>query len=570
MSELSGESAVPPPATTSASAEPASPGAGADAGGVHVGIPFGLSLTLPKVAARLVRLIPRVAFLEIVLGLIALYIPMRLFWVLGNRMMHTPLGYDEQFFAWGGWCITRGLAPYVDFFEWKPPLVFITHAFAIKLCGDKGTDFRWFFTILPMTSITLLHISLLTRRVHKAISVALVCALVFAWVNPSYHDNALADAESIGLSYYFAGIAALLAQTGRYKKYFEVLGGALLACTVLSKEPFTLGVIGSWVTCYFLNYGTKDFRVSALRYLKFTTAGVLALAAGLFVYMAPTGALRGYLALVRSYRALFRNPALSYCVLLGRWKPGTLLEELHEQKEYIYAQYFNPANLGYLTPFFVAAFAFAYKRSKVLLASSFVTFLLALYAVTATNCQWPHYYNMALTGMFLLFIVGVDSMGPVLAASGSTMRRFVCATFVVTIAVYMWPRYDSERDLGHLDFPPLTEPVPGVFDFVAQNSAPTDKIWTTGPPLLYMHTHRFSATRESTFLDEFLTYNEGDNDVERVSGLRAQLERNRPKIVIVDPEAGGRKSRHMAALVRPFLEAHHYRSSGPFLWLRPD
>jgi hypothetical protein len=506
---------------------------------------------------------------------VALAIPLHLFWVLNNRIMHSPMGYDEQFFAWGGWCITRGLVPYVDFFEFKPPLVFITHALAIKLCGTEGTNFRWFFTIAPMVSVALLHASLMTRRMNKVICVALVCAVVFAWVNPAYHDNALADAESIGLTYYFAGVAALLADVGDYRKYLQVLGGALLACTVLSKEPFTLGVIGSWATCFFVNYGRENFRTNAGRYLKYTTAGVGVTAASLFVYMAPTGALRRYLALVGSYAALFRNPAISYCVQMGRWKPGTALDELQGQAHYIYNQYFNTGNLGYLAPFFVAGFVFTFKRSKLLVGLSFATLLLALYAVTATNCQWPHYYNMALGGMFLFFIVGVDSMGPELelASSSVTMRRFVSGVFLVTMAVFMWPRYDQERSIGHLDFPALFEPVPGVYDFVARNSAPTDKIFTIGAPLLYMHTNRMSAMRESTFLDEFLAYDKGDTDVERVAPLRAQLEKNLPKVVIIDAEGQlgfGRKRRYMAALVMPFLTDHNYQQVGPYFYLRPD
>jgi hypothetical protein len=502
--------------------------------------------------------------------LVAIAIPLHLFWIFNYRMFRGGLGYDEQFFAWGGWCITRGLAPYVDFFEFKPPMVFITHAFAIALCGPKGINYRWFFTIVPMVSVCLLHISLLTRRINRLMSVALVSALVFAWVNPGYHDNALQDAESIGLLYYFAGIAALLADVGPYRKYFEIVGGALLACTVLSKEPFTLGVIGSWATCFFLNYGTRDFRSSALRYLKFTTIGVAITASCLVMYLAPTGALRGYLALVRDYAALFRNSKISYCVQLGRFKAGTPLEELKEQAEYIYKQFFNTGNLGYLTPFFVSSFVFTYKRSKVLLAVSFTTFLLALYAVTATNCQWPHYYNMALDGMFLFFIVGVDSMKGELARASRTTRSFVCAAFVATMAVFMWPRYDTERVVEAHGFPGINDPVPGVFDFIAKNSVPTDKIFTTGPPLIYMHANRMSAVRESTFLDEFLAYLPGNTDAEKLAPMRAQLERNRPKIVIMDPETSHRKVRETAALFTPFLTSHNYKRVGPYFYLRPD
>jgi hypothetical protein len=507
---------------------------------------------------------------EIAVRLVLVAIPMHLFWVLNERIMHGSLGYDEQFFVWGGWNITRGLRPYVDFFEFKPPLVFITHAFAVLLCGDKGINFRVFFTFLPMASVLFLHLSLLTRRIHKAISLALVCALVFAWVNPAYHDNALADAESIGLTYYFAGVAALIIEAGKFKRYFEVAGGALLACAALSKEPFTGAVIATWATAYLLNYGTSNFRVDAVRYLKLTALGVGIVVAGLCLYLGPTGSLRRYLELVGEYAALFRDPSTSYCVILGRWKPGSPLEDLRGQAAYIHAQFFNVNVIGYLTPFFVATLVFAYKRSKWLLAAAFATLLLALYAVTATNCQWPHYYNMALSGMFFFFIVGADSMSEFFERSKPLVRGFVCALFIVTMAVSIWPRYKSEVSTGHHRFPPLSEPVPGVFALVEKQSVPSDRIFTTGPPLLYMHVNRLSAVRESSFVDEFIVYYPGKTDVEKLSGLRAQLIKNRPKIVILDPEHAHRKRRHLDALIYPFLAEFHYKPMGPNLWLRPD
>ena len=40
-------------------------------------------------------------------------------WSLAKGMLRNSIGYDEQFFMWGGWCILKGLAPYRDFIEFK-------------------------------------------------------------------------------------------------------------------------------------------------------------------------------------------------------------------------------------------------------------------------------------------------------------------------------------------------------------------------------------------------------------------------------------------------------------------
>jgi hypothetical protein len=100
--------------------------------------------------------------------------------------------------------------------------------------------------------------------------------------------NALQDAESVGLSHYFLAVAALIADTGRYRGYFESPRGALLTGTVLSKEPFAGAVVGTWATAFFFFiYGVENFKVNAIRYLKSTYLGIAAFILLLCVYMVP-------------------------------------------------------------------------------------------------------------------------------------------------------------------------------------------------------------------------------------------------------------------------------------------
>jgi hypothetical protein len=84
-----------------------------------------------------------------------------------------------------------------------------------------------------------------------------------------------------------------------------------------------------------------------------------------------------------------------------------------------------------------------------------------------------------------------------------------------------------------------------------------------------MYTHRQGAVRE-IMLDEFLMLYPGKNDVERVRGLREQLIRNRPKIVIMDPFLEDRRRRHTEALLVPFFRDFGYRKVGEYYYVRPD
>jgi hypothetical protein len=523
---------------------------------------------LEKAVSR-VRQRPRAA----ILSAVALAVPVLVFLVVNDRIMKAPLGYDEQFFFWGGWNITLGGRPYVDFFEFKPPMVFITHALAVAIAGPEDLHYRAVFSALALGSLTLLHLSLFTRGINRALSMAFITALTFQWVNPAYHDNALQDAESIGLVYYCSGVAALIAQTRKPSPVLEAIGAGLLALTALSKEPFTGAVIGTWATCFFLKYDTVDFRRNALSYLKRTTAGVGVAALGICLYMGPIGSLRRYIELVIEYAVLFRDPKMSYCVYLGRWTPGTPLQELRAQVDYIHKQFFNTATIGYLAPFFVSTFVFAWsgrKGSKVLLAVGFVTMLLSIYAVTATNCQWPHYYNMALPGIFLFFLIGLDRMKDRLAGADAVLRRGVCALFIGVLAVFMFPRIRDELAKFPYTWSDVSEPVPGAFAFIESNTQPSDRIFTTGPPGLYMFVNRLSAVRESSILDDFMLYFPGSTDEEKVRHIREQLVRNQPKVIIVDPENAHRKVRYMNALINPFLTEFGYKRVGNYFYMRPN
>jgi hypothetical protein len=101
--------------------------------------------------------------------------------------------------------------------------------------------------------------------------------------------------------------------------------------------------------------------------------------------------------------------------------------------------------------------------------------------------------------------------------------------------------------------PPWPEPQRGLVAFIVENTAPSDRIFTTGTPLLYARTDRLSALVESAISDEMLPSYDGATDAERLRPLYRELVENRPKVVFLDPEHEYRKRRHLTALVFPFL-----------------
>ena len=498
---------------------------------------------------------------------LALWVTIHVFRVFNDAFFHNPIHYDEGFFVWGGWSITKGLAPYKDFLEFKPPFVFLTHALALKIFGFEHLGYRRFFAVFPLASILCLQISLLLRGVDRVLATTLMVCLIALFVNPYYHDEALTDSESIGFSYFLFGFAFLLAET-KYRDVSDVIGAAFMTCCVFSKEPFAPTVLLTWASVFILRDGFRDFRRRSKRYIAFTGLGVALVVLGLCIYMVPTGSMKAYLQMVSRYTRIYRDPKLSYCVVLGQFHPSTPMNELESQWDLIRLHFLNLSKVGYMGPIFAAAVVYVAKRSVPLLAATSAGVVACLWAVTASNCQWNHYYTMTMAGVFAFLAIGLDTMKGSFWASDSWMRAFIRLAVVSAAAITVYPRYEIEAAATH-ETPPPREPLPGILAFIAANSAPTDRIFTTGPPLLYVLANRIGAIREGNVIDEILGVYDGDTDEAKLKPVRDELVKNMPKIVVLDPENEHRKGRHMNALINPFLKDFNYRPAAEHVYVRP-
>jgi hypothetical protein len=500
----------------------------------------------------------------------ALGLPSWVFWCLTRGMLGNPLGYDEQFFMWGGWCVLKGLAPYRDFIEFKPPMTFLSHAMALKLFGYENERFRYFFFWLALSSILALTASLLKRGADVVLTVALSLGIIYFFVHPGYHEAFLADTESIGLSFYFWGVAFLIAKT-QHRAAVEVVGAIFMTCCGLSKEPFIPCVVGTWASCYFLIYGQFSRR-RALSYLKYTTMGVAIAVGALSVYMIPTGAMSAYIDTIGRYFTMFRDHRTGYCVLIGMFQPTGrgFFSDFPLQLARIRLDFFNPTTLRCLLPFFIMAIVFTWRRSRALFVSSAIALALALYGITASHCYFPHYYLMGQAGVFFFLAIGVDSVGQKLAFCAWDTRVLIRSVIFLSTFLEVWPRVDNAPRAAVLANRPLVEPAAGLFEFIRTNSTPQDKIFTTGPPSLYVYTDRVGAVRESSIIDEIVPALPGKTDAEKLRPLYDQLVRNQPKIVFLDPEHGHRKYRHLAAAIMPFLTEFKYTKVSETLYLRSD
>jgi hypothetical protein len=431
------------------------------------------------------------------------------------------------------------------------------------------------------------QLALFSRKADTLCTLAAALALVQVWVNPHLHDTALSDTESIGLAYYFLGTALLLTRppVESLRNPLRVLGGAVLACSILSKEPFLPQVFFTWIGCFFateaaLGEGRLSLasvrapavRAEAIRYAKYTVLGAAIVALGLVLYMAPTGSLKAYIAMAGRYSTVYRDPARSFCAVGGVFEPTTPMNDVVRFWSRAQREFLNVSTLGALVPFALAFAVFTAKRSPLLFGAGVLAAATALYGVNISNCPWIHYYNIAIGGFFFCAFLGVDAMTAYLRAADPATRAFVRFVVVGLTLACVWPSIDAERDaFGRRSFPRrFSEAVPGEFDVIRDNSRPGDYVFTSGNPALYFETDRLNAVRESTLIDPMMGFYAGDTDEDRLRPVYDELVKHRPKVVVLDPQFASQKERHRAALFDPYLHAFNYREVRPHIFVGPN
>ena len=391
-------------------------------------------------------------------------------------MLGAPLGYDEQYFVWTGWSVLKGSVPYKDFLEFKPPVLFLTHALALKLCGFAGMKFRWFFLVFVVGSLTAVQLSLLSRRVNRALALALVVGAAYLVSDGRYHDTSFADVESSGYAYYMFAVAALLARTA-HRNVTDAVGGACLTLCLFTKEPFLPPVLATWVTAFVAVDGIGDLRSTLPRYVKFTALGAGVVLAGLCLYMVPTGAMTAYVKLVYSYRNLFRDPQKSYCILLGQFHPtGSVLRDLPRQWDVIHGAFFNVPTLGFLAPAFAASFVFLARRyparARARLAHGRGGSITPSRQATATGNTITSWGKRGSSSFFFL--------GPTLRPQIGEDRVARCVCGPAPPCWRPWAfllMSDTARiATTSCSLLRIPEPIPGVVDFVRTHSTPAQAV----------------------------------------------------------------------------------------------
>jgi hypothetical protein len=493
------------------------------------------------------------------------------FGTLARHLTYSYVNDDERAFVWTGWAINRGLVPYRDFSDFKPPLVFLTNAIALRFFGVEQQAYRSFFTGFATLSFLALILALLSLGVNKFVVTAFGLFICHLWLQTWFHDSSFDDAESIGLAYFFFGVACFLART-RARAVTDFLGGVLLSLAVLSKEPYGLAAIPTWAAFLSMRSAEEESPRAWRRFALFSLSGVALVAVWLVGYFGVHGALGVYATTVMRYATMGKK----VCVAAGLWQPGTFLEEWSVRLRHLSEELVNFVQLGAALPFLIAPFALGDRRDRRTTLSAAIAVLGSLYAVTLGGCFYNHYYILGMAGLFVWMILGALRLSAGMAALSPRLAIYAGVFIVLLPGWAIWPRIAVARETEFVVNPPPESP--DLVAYIRANTTPDDAIFTTGLPSLYTQANRKHATREGIYNDLFIDLYDGETDRERASGYYQELVQSRPKLIIVDQKSPQLRPRYDAALWTPFIQEFGYRRVEDFggfyitdvIYVRPD
>src|SRR5258706_13935316 len=136
-------------------------------------------------------------------------------------------------------------------------------------------------------------------------------------------------------------------------------------------------------------------------------------------------------------------------------------------------------------------------------------------------------------GVCICLVLGWDVGVQLLAHAIPDIRRCTLAIVCAVVVLPICPRIENAPHAAVLKNRPPSEPAPGLFDFIQKNSSPSDKIFTTGPPGLYVYADRLAAVRESSIIDELVPTMPGATDEENRRPLYENLVKNEPTTVFL-------------------------------------
>jgi hypothetical protein len=185
-----------------------------------------------------------------VLGLLAVLI------VLRYQLFDLPLERDESAYAYLGRRAAEGLAPYRDFYEMKPPLLFYSYAALTSVFGYSLAGLRWIaFSLSFVNTVGIYAVS----RTFLSSGYAFLAGLIYLLFTVNPYTNAIvAASELVVMSFAIWGLYGVFlfirSSNTSTNRWHLILAGAMVMAASMVKQTGVLfmGVVGIALIAHWL------------------------------------------------------------------------------------------------------------------------------------------------------------------------------------------------------------------------------------------------------------------------------------------------------------------------------
>ena len=454
------------------------------------------------------RFVPRISVAAIAIALLAIAVRAPFF--------DLPLERDEGEYAYIAWRTSAGETPYLDWFDQKPPAVFVAYRLALAWPGEPHTAIRAVAALFAAASA--LALFALVRALLGA-ATGLVAALlyVFASADPRL-QGPIANTE-IFMAPWIVAAALLTVQfaRGRATLARALAAGVSLGIAIAFKQvaavnaPFLIAVAA-------LAAPRGERARVGLRFALGLLAGGLAVWSLIAAWFWQRGALAPALDAI-----LFHNLEYAADLTFGE-RLGAL-------------RYFVPAlvpSQGALWLLAAVGLVAGFARGRDRFAAFFLGGFAAVNAigVSASGFYFPHYFQQlvpAVAALTAAAITGGSERSPRWRVAAGT--GLALAPLVVT-AIGFW-RLDADEAMRRLYPDNHFETMPAIAAEVAAQTAPDDRVFVFGSePELLFYARRVSASRYIFLFPVFGSFSDAS---ERQAEVIAEVESAKPAAIVWMP-----------------------------------
>jgi 4-amino-4-deoxy-L-arabinose transferase-like glycosyltransferase len=456
-------------------------------------------------------------------------------------LMDLPLERDEGEYAYIAWRMAAGETPYIDWFDQKPPAVFLAYRLALALPGDPIVAIRAVAGLFAAASA--LALFGLARSLLGPVAAG-VAALLLAFLSADpMGQGPVANTEIFMLPWIL--VAALIA--------FPMLGDPRPRIGVAAVIGLSLGVATAFKQVAAVNAAfllvvcawcaPRGSRVAAAaRFGAGMAAGGIAVWAGILLWFALRGGLAAALDAI-----LLHN--LAYASELGWAERGSMF------RFYVTPLLPSQGAVWLLAAVGLAALALRPDRFPAVFLGGFAA--ANALGVSASGRYFPHYFQQILPAVATLAAAAI-------AGTGATPQRvrLVAGTALALVpllvaAVGFWritPAEASQRIYPDN----LFDVMPAIAAEVASQTAPGDRVFVFGaePELLFL-ARRASATRYIFLFPVFEPY---PDTAARQAEVISEVLAARPAAIVWAPMQsffGRDRPQQLTEWTRSYIDAHY-------------